>query len=229
MELRPELAMGINRSSERFRKQRACLWQQAHTFASQCRYAIHSLCGVSANCKRRAYTSDERCDDEYPCHLAPRYRSLRISTGWPAGILHDSSPRFSHAPGLHADAGRLRNVFSRQCRCLRGRRGCQNSREKHCKRLEFPPDEPRCGPPIEARKAAPGRIKLRRLLREGDLQKSGIAHLPLLVGAKASVVLQALLAMALGLFIIGVVGFSHIDVIHNAAHDVRHSNAFPCH
>jgi len=26
-----------------------------------------------------------------------------------------------------------------------------------------------------------------------------------------------------------VVGFSHIDVIHNAAHDVRHSNAFPCH
>jgi cobalt transporter subunit CbtB len=25
------------------------------------------------------------------------------------------------------------------------------------------------------------------------------------------------------------VGFSHIDVVHNAAHDVRHSNAFPCH
>ena len=61
------------------------------------------------------------------------------------------------------------------------------------------------------------------------MQKSGIAHLPLLVGAKTSVVLQALLAIALGLFIIGVVGFSHIDVIHNAAHDVRHSNAFPCH
>lgn len=37
------------------------------------------------------------------------------------------------------------------------------------------------------------------------------------------------MAMSLGLFIVGVVGFSHIDVIHNAAHDVRHSNAFPCH
>ena len=41
--------------------------------------------------------------------------------------------------------------------------------------------------------------------------------------------LQAVLAIGLGLFIVGVVGFSHIDVIHNAAHDVRHSNAFPCH
>ncbi|WP_375783868.1 CbtB-domain containing protein [Bradyrhizobium sp. Pha-3] len=40
---------------------------------------------------------------------------------------------------------------------------------------------------------------------------------------------QSLMAMSLGLFIVGVVGFSHIDVIHNAAHDVRHSNAFPCH
>lgn len=40
---------------------------------------------------------------------------------------------------------------------------------------------------------------------------------------------QALMAMALGVFVIGMVGFSHIDVVHNAAHDVRHSNAFPCH
>lgn len=40
---------------------------------------------------------------------------------------------------------------------------------------------------------------------------------------------QALMAMVLGAFVIGMVGFSHIDVVHNAAHDVRHSNAFPCH
>lgn len=46
---------------------------------------------------------------------------------------------------------------------------------------------------------------------------------------QASVVPQALLAMLLGLFIVGVVGFAPIDVIHNATHDVRHSNAFPCH
>ena len=44
-----------------------------------------------------------------------------------------------------------------------------------------------------------------------------------------SVVVQAVLAMALGLFIVGVVGFSHISAVHNAAHDVRHANAFPCH
>ena len=35
--------------------------------------------------------------------------------------------------------------------------------------------------------------------------------------------------MMFGLFIVGVVGFSHIEVIYNAAHDVRHSNAFSCH
>jgi len=60
------------------------------------------------------------------------------------------------------------------------------------------------------------------------MQQSHAAHLP--VAAKGvNVVVQAVLAMGLGLFIVGVVGFSHIDVIHNAAHDVRHSNAFPCH
>ena len=61
------------------------------------------------------------------------------------------------------------------------------------------------------------------------MQKTDVAHLPSLAGVRAGVALQSVLAMALGLFIIGMVGFSHIDVIHNAAHDVRHSNAFPCH
>jgi cobalt transporter subunit CbtB len=57
---------------------------------------------------------------------------------------------------------------------------------------------------------------------------SEAAHLPVAarrVGRRA----QSLMAMALGLFIVGFVGFSHIDVVHNAAHDARHSNAFPCH
>jgi len=53
---------------------------------------------------------------------------------------------------------------------------------------------------------------------------------PLSIATKdLSVVFQAVLAIGLGLFIVGIVGFSHVDVIHNAAHDVRHSNAFPCH
>ncbi|EHK52352.1 CbtB domain-containing protein [Allomesorhizobium alhagi] len=41
--------------------------------------------------------------------------------------------------------------------------------------------------------------------------------------------LQSALAVCFGLMIIGLVGFSHIDVLHNAAHDSRHANAFPCH
>ena len=49
------------------------------------------------------------------------------------------------------------------------------------------------------------------------------------VGARQSAVLQAVLAMALGLFIVGMAGFSHLDIVHNAAHDTRHSLAFPCH
>ena len=40
---------------------------------------------------------------------------------------------------------------------------------------------------------------------------------------------QSLMAMMLGLFIVGIVGFSHIDVVHNAAHDVRHVTVKPCH
>lgn len=47
--------------------------------------------------------------------------------------------------------------------------------------------------------------------------------------ADSSTITQAVLAMALGVFVIAMVGFSHISAVHNAAHDVRHANAFPCH
>ena len=39
----------------------------------------------------------------------------------------------------------------------------------------------------------------------------------------------ALAAAFLGLFLIFGVGFAGPSLIHNAAHDVRHINAFPCH
>jgi len=42
-------------------------------------------------------------------------------------------------------------------------------------------------------------------------------------------VVQLLAAGLLGIFIIGFVGFSHMEVVHNAGHDYRHSMAFPCH
>ena len=38
-----------------------------------------------------------------------------------------------------------------------------------------------------------------------------------------------LAAGALGLMIVGVAGFAHIQVVHNAGHDYRHTMAFPCH
>lgn len=41
--------------------------------------------------------------------------------------------------------------------------------------------------------------------------------------------MQLGLAALLGLFVIGIVGFAQADVAHNAAHDYRHSMAFPCH
>ena len=39
----------------------------------------------------------------------------------------------------------------------------------------------------------------------------------------------AAVAALLGLGVIWGVGFSHIPAWHNAAHDTRHSMAFPCH
>ncbi|MCO6049803.1 CbtB-domain containing protein [Mesorhizobium sp. RP14(2022)] len=41
--------------------------------------------------------------------------------------------------------------------------------------------------------------------------------------------IQLAFAGLLGIFITGFVGFSHIEAVHNAAHDYRHSLAFPCH
>jgi cobalt transporter subunit CbtB len=60
------------------------------------------------------------------------------------------------------------------------------------------------------------------------MQQSQTTHLPAST-VDSNVIAQAVLAIALGLFIVGVVGFSHISAVHNAAHDVRHANAFPCH
>jgi cobalt transporter subunit CbtB len=57
-----------------------------------------------------------------------------------------------------------------------------------------------------------------------------MAQTPSATGSAASsLALQRLIAAAIGAFIIGMVGFSHMSVAHNAGHDYRHSMAFPCH
>lgn len=49
------------------------------------------------------------------------------------------------------------------------------------------------------------------------------------IGASRAGIMPMALTGLLGLVIIGFVGFSHIDAVHNAGHDYRHSMAFPCH
>lgn len=48
-------------------------------------------------------------------------------------------------------------------------------------------------------------------------------------GARVRNKLAAISAIALGAVFIFIIGFSHINAVHNAAHDTRHSAAFPCH
>lgn len=39
----------------------------------------------------------------------------------------------------------------------------------------------------------------------------------------------AFVTLSLGLFVVYCVGFSPFTRAHNAAHDTRHANGFPCH
>lgn len=41
--------------------------------------------------------------------------------------------------------------------------------------------------------------------------------------------LACLLACLLGLGLVLLAGFSHVEALHNGAHDTRHSEGFPCH
>jgi cobalt transporter subunit CbtB len=49
------------------------------------------------------------------------------------------------------------------------------------------------------------------------------------ISSRLEIVTAAFFAALLGVIVIWGVGFSHIDVLHNAAHDTRHSTGFPCH
>ena len=52
---------------------------------------------------------------------------------------------------------------------------------------------------------------------------------PLQAQATVSFRVQIFAALMFGMVIIFAVGFAPMDVAHNAAHDARHSLAFPCH
>ncbi|MCS3470876.1 cobalt transporter subunit CbtB [Pseudomonas sp. JUb42] len=47
--------------------------------------------------------------------------------------------------------------------------------------------------------------------------------------ARSSQLLVTFGSILMGLSLVYFAGFSHLDLIHNAAHDTRHSSGFPCH
>ncbi|HCE6612146.1 TPA: CbtB-domain containing protein [Pseudomonas aeruginosa] len=60
------------------------------------------------------------------------------------------------------------------------------------------------------------------------MSSSTLAH------ASSTTSLSKRLSLAIGAGLLGALqvyfaGFSHIDAVHNAAHDTRHSSGFPCH
>ena len=141
----------------------------------------------------------------------------------------------------------LRVVGSRMVRDVKGNavrvatqfRGCP----RNCKRrapfhlpLEpFAPGRPKGGIDPRARRPAAG-INLSRALgwraRWGIRCRLKRPNQPVTAPSRPLTLSRAIpifAAALLGMFIVGGVGFSHIEAVHNAAHDYRHSMAFPCH
>lgn len=65
------------------------------------------------------------------------------------------------------------------------------------------------------------------------MQARATSHAPAaadrLPASRAEVLRAALAAAGLGALLLWGVGFAGSDVLHNAAHDTRHSIGFPCH
>ena len=55
------------------------------------------------------------------------------------------------------------------------------------------------------------------------------ARAGLRASSRSETLIAAVMAALLGTFLVWGVGFSHSDVLHNTAHDARHSIGFPCH
>ena len=49
------------------------------------------------------------------------------------------------------------------------------------------------------------------------------------VNVPASPLMQNIAALLFGMIVLFAVGFAPMGAAHNAAHDVRHTTAFPCH
>jgi cobalt transporter subunit CbtB len=47
--------------------------------------------------------------------------------------------------------------------------------------------------------------------------------------SRTDVLTAAAVALVAGMMLVATVGFAHPELLHNAAHDWRHSMSFPCH
>jgi cobalt transporter subunit CbtB len=55
------------------------------------------------------------------------------------------------------------------------------------------------------------------------------ADIKLRIGAASRAIVVGIFAIALGVTTLYAIGFSHSDLLHAAAHDIRHAAGFPCH
>ena len=60
-------------------------------------------------------------------------------------------------------------------------------------------------------------------------RRSPMSAIPVNPRERLAIVKQGLLAGIMGLLIVWLAGFAPNSVLHNAAHDTRHSHGFPCH
>jgi len=63
------------------------------------------------------------------------------------------------------------------------------------------------------------------------MSSTNASALPAIAGTsrRATQMLAATAGLLLGLGVLWTVGFASPSVIHNAVHDARHANGFPCH
>ena len=62
-----------------------------------------------------------------------------------------------------------------------------------------------------------------------DQATTATTHRTMTISAAASKVLQLAAAFMLGAVMVYGAGFVETAEVHNAAHDMRHSQSFPCH
>ena len=64
---------------------------------------------------------------------------------------------------------------------------------------------------------------------EGDMSETKTLQQTAKITTLSDRLVVALLGGLIGIFILLGVGFASANLIHNAAHDARHVNSFPCH